>query len=227
MENYICYLCGDPIEQSPKNNSMILSMDHVPPKQFYPKGIRDNEDLNLRKLPSHKKCNEDYKLDEEYFYHSMYPAVERSNPNMAKLMYEDLLRRSEKPQTQILARKLLQNIGFITKGGIHLPKGIVEFALDEYRIQRIVLKIAIGLLYEETSEYMPLENAKDIRLCLGEEEVPKLYQLVFNASLIKGEYQKVFSYKYFEFDANHLLCMLFWESFMFCVFFKSPSIVNS
>jgi hypothetical protein len=132
MKKYICYLCGDPIEQSPKNDSMILSMDHVPPKQFYPKGIHENEDLTLRLLPSHKKCNEDYKLDEEYFYHCMHPAVERSNPNMAKLMYEDLLRRSEKPQTQILARKLLQNIGFLTKGGIHLPAGYYSLAFLQF-----------------------------------------------------------------------------------------------
>ncbi len=154
----------------------------------------------------------------------MYPAVQRSNPNMAKLMFEDLLRRSEKPQTQILARKLLRNTGFITKGGIHLPAGTVEIALDGYRMQRVVLKIAIGLLYEETSEYVPLGNAKDIRLCENEEDVPELYQLVFNASLIKGAYHKVFSYKYFEFDANHLLCMLFWGSFMFCVCFESRAI---
>ena len=43
----ICYLCGDPIERNPKDDSMKLSLDHVPPRQFYPKGIRENENLNL------------------------------------------------------------------------------------------------------------------------------------------------------------------------------------
>ena len=216
MKKDICYLCGKPIERK-------RSKDHVPPKQFYPEEIRVREKLNLLKLSAHEECNGDYKLDEEYFYAGMYPAVGRYNSNMAKLMYKDLLRRSEKPQIQILARKILQNSGSITKGGLHLPAGIVQVELDEYRIQRVVLKIARGLLYEEMGEYMPLDNAKDIRFCESEEEVPELYRLVFKASPTKGAYQKVFSYKYFEFDANHLLCLLFWGSFMYCVCFESPA----
>jgi len=224
---FICYLCGCTIQKIPENDQMSLSMDHVPPKQFYPKQLRKNEDLNLQLVPSHKSCNEDYKLDEEYFYHCMYPVVERYNPNMARLMYVDLLRRSQKVQTQIIARKLLQNIKFITEGGIHLPAGVVQFAIEEYRIQRVALKIARGLLYLETNRYMPLENAKDIRLCLGEEEVPELYRLVFKASLLKGACRKIFSYKYFEFDTHHLFCMLFWESFMFCTCFDSPGITSA
>jgi len=220
--NSICYLCGNPIERNPKDNHMTLSMDHVPPKQFFPKKIRKTETLNFQRIPSHKKCNEDYKLDEEYFYHCMYPAVEKVNPNMAKIMYEDLLRRSQKKQTQIIARKLLQNFRFVTDGGIYLPSGIVQFSIDNYRIQRIALKIARGLIYNETGKYMPSKNAKDFRLCLREDEVPELYNLSFKASPIKGVCPKVFSYKYFEFDNHHLLSMFYWESFMSCTLFDSP-----
>ena len=206
---------------------MILSMDHVPPKQFYPKGIRENEDLNLRLLPSHKKCNEDYKNDEEYFYHCMYAAVERCNQKMAKLIYDDLQRRADKPQTKAMARRLLKDFKKVTDGGIHLPDGIVQFAIDEYRIQRVTLKIAQGLVYLETNRYMPLENAKDIRLCLEENEVPELYQLSFKASPIKGACPQVFSYRYFKFDTNHLLSMFFWESFMFCTLFDEAVVSGS
>ncbi len=60
----ICYLCGKEIDSKLNNNPMELSMDHVPPKQFYPKPVRKIENLNLNIAPSHKTCNEDYKQDE-------------------------------------------------------------------------------------------------------------------------------------------------------------------
>ncbi len=209
----ICYLCSQKLEAD-------ISDDHVPPKQFFPKKLRTTSKFNLLTVPSHKKCNEGYKNDEEYFYHCMYAAVERCNQKMAKLIYDDLQRRANKPQTQAMARRLIKNFKKVTDGGIHLPDRIVQFAIDEYRIQRVALKIARGLLYLETNRYIPLENAKDIRLCLEENEVPELYQLSFKGSSIKGACPQVFSYRYFTFDTNHLLSMLFWESFMFCTLFE-------
>jgi hypothetical protein len=67
LSTYICYLCGKVIENKPKDDPMGLSWDHVPPKQFYPKQIRETQNLNLDLVPSHKMCNENYKKDEEYF----------------------------------------------------------------------------------------------------------------------------------------------------------------
>lgn len=219
----ICYLCGDIIQETREDAKMAISMDHVPPKQFFPKKLRTTMNSNLQVAPSHKKCNEDYKKDEEYFYTCMYSAVNRYNPKMAQLIYDDLKRRADKPQMQAMARRLLKNFKKVTDGGIHLPPGTVQLAIDEYRIQRVALKIARGLLYLETNRYMPLENAKDIRLCLGENEVPELYQLTFKTSPIKGVWRQVFSYKYLEFDTHHLLSMLFWESFMFCTLFDEAN----
>ena len=40
-------------------------MDHVPPKQFFPKSVRtESIRKNLWKVPAHKQCNGEYKLDE-------------------------------------------------------------------------------------------------------------------------------------------------------------------
>jgi hypothetical protein len=216
----ICYLCGQKLDTD-------MSDDHVPPKQFFPKKLRTKIKFNLQTAPSHKKCNGDYKNDEEYFYHCMYAAVERCNQKMAKSIYDDLQRRANKPQTRAMARRLLKDFKKVTEGGIHLPDGIVQFAVDEYRIQRVALKIAQGLVYLETNRHMPLENAKDIRLCLEENEVPELYQLGFRASPIKGSCPQVFSYRYFKFDTNHLLSMFFWESFMFCTLFDEAIVTRS
>ena len=55
------------IKAKSENDPMGLSMDHVPPRQFYMKQIRATQNLNLDVAPSHKNCNEAYKEDEEYF----------------------------------------------------------------------------------------------------------------------------------------------------------------
>ena len=75
-----CYLCGQPITDSIPDSPDALSMDHVPPKQYYPKSVRKEANLNLWKVPAHKRCNGEYKLDEEYFYHNLYPLVQNANP---------------------------------------------------------------------------------------------------------------------------------------------------
>ncbi len=53
----ICYLCGEPLDED-------IDRDHVPPKQFYAKGIRKKHDPNLFILPVHSSCNKAYQKDE-------------------------------------------------------------------------------------------------------------------------------------------------------------------
>lgn len=136
----ICYLCGKPIEGK-------SSDDHVPPKQFYPKEIRKSENLNLQLVPSHKQCNNCFKDDEEYFYASLYPLVDKYNPDMACRVFRDFARRCQRPQLRAMIRRILSHASGTTKGGIHLPEGIVEINVDLCRIQRIAGKIARGALF--------------------------------------------------------------------------------
>ncbi len=43
----VCCFGGHKIPANPANPDDALSMDHVPPKQFYPKEIRSAENPNL------------------------------------------------------------------------------------------------------------------------------------------------------------------------------------
>jgi len=222
----ICYLCGKSIENAE------LSYDHVPPVAFYPKDIRAG--LNLQVAPSHKKCNEDYRKDEEYFQHAFIIEVLNQRPPITSHLERDFLRRAEKPQTPAMIRRILKGVSNITPGGIHLPSGILQVEIDRLRIERIVLKIARGLFYIENKNFVPLQNAKDIRFCLNENEVPERYKLCWLATKLSGAYPKVFSYKYFntckysasgkypELDKLHLYTLRFWEAVMFCVAFEYP-----
>ena len=221
-----CYLCGMGIEKAE------LSDDHVPPKAFYPKDIRDG--LNLQTAPSHKKCNEDYRKDEEYFQHAFLVEVLNKRPSIVSHLVRDFSRRAEKSQTPAMIRRVLKGVSNITPGGIYLPSGMLQVGIDQLRTERIVLKIARGLFYIENKNFVPLQNAKDIRLCLNENEVPELYKLYWPATKPSGAYPKVFSYKYFntckysalgkypELDRLHLYTLLFWEAVMFCVAFECP-----
>jgi len=210
----ICYLCGTSIERDQ------LSKEHVPPKAFYPKNIRAG--LNFQVLPTHKNCNNSYKNDEEYFQHAFLIEVLNQKSPITKQILSDFQRRSRKPQMPALMRKILKGISNITSGGIHLPKEILQVEIDQLRIERVVLKIVRGLFYIENSHFLPLENAKDIRFCINESEVPELYRLYWPHTELRSVCPDVFSYKYFRFKNLHLYSLMFWKAIMSCVAFEEP-----
>jgi hypothetical protein len=216
MMSKVCYLCGNTIESKLNNDPMGLSMDHVPPKQFYLKQIRERENLNLQLAPSHKKCNEDYKLDGEYFYHSLYPIVADNNPKMGNIFLQDMKRRSQKPQTPAMVREILSMKFTTTEGGIHLPKGKVGIYRDELRLQRVAAKIVRGILFLSTGRYFEYKQIIDMRFCINESELIELYRIAWQTSPISGVYPNVFSYKHFFLDGFHYLSMVFWGAFMVC-----------
>lgn len=195
-------------------------MDHVPPQQFYAKEIRRSANLNLWKVPTHKRCNAAYREDEEYFYHALWPVVQDNNPKMGQVMHRDTARRIHNPQTPALLRSLLKTYTPITDGGIHLPHGVVQFKVSEIRLQRVVIKIAQGLFYLDHDRYIPRGNCKDIRMCLNISEVPEMYQLSWRGVSAKAVLPEAFSYQHFKVETLHLFSLLFWEAFLFCMAFR-------
>jgi len=226
--NEICYLCGNGIEKD------RLARDHVPPIAFYPKNVRAG--LNLQVAPSHKECNEAYREDEEYFQHAFFVEVLNQQPPITAHLKNDFLRRAQKTQTPAMIRKILKETFNVTPGGIHLPSNKYVMTIDQARIERVVLKIIRGLFYLENKNFLPLENAKDMRLCLDENDVPDMYKHYWPAVEPSGVDPRVFSYKYFntckyslsgkypELDKFHLYSLLFWEAIMFCVTFEYPAL---
>ena len=209
--NQICYLCGNQIEGK-------TTYDHVPPKQFYPKEIRENVDMNLQLAPSHEQCNNSYKDDEEYFYASLYPIVKKNNPSMAKLIFRDFARRCRQPQMPAVLREIFSEASQTTQGGIKLPNGIVEINLDLYKLERIACKIARGILYLYEDIFIPEVNIVDIRICSEVNEVPEMYQISWKIDRnIKGALLDVFSFKYIEYKGHYIITMDFWKTLKFCI----------
>ncbi len=222
-EKSFCCLCGQPIQDCHPDSDDALSMDHVPPKQFFPKPVRLEDNLNLWKVPTHKRCNGEFKLDEEYFYHNLYPLVQNENGQMGTLLLQDLRRRAAKPQTPVLIRGLLKRCKNHSPGGILLPPGVFHVSVENHRIQRIAVKIACGIFYHQHQRFMPRGNCKDIRICKSPEDVPEMYELSWYFGDLVTVCPKVFSYRTAPLDGRHYVSLLFWEAFMFCMVFDDPN----
>lgn len=242
----ICCLCGQPGTGQDK-----ITREHVPPKQFYPKSLRDG--LNLWTVPTHSSCNAQSKDDEEYFYHALYPLVANANQPMARLLFDDLRRRAAKPQTPKLLRSIMRNARSKTAKGIILPPGVLQLPASEYRLQQVAIKIGRCLFYRDHKRVMPLANCKDIRLCEREDNVPELYLLSWEMSKLNvnelaestrsnviavtetdagaplSECRRVFDYRsaFLEEQHLHLYTLRFWESFVFCMAFEEPNAAHS
>jgi len=218
---YICYLCGKAIESNLKNDPMEMSMDHIPPKQFYPKPVRAMQNLNLNLAPSHKRCNENYKQDEEYFYHSLYPVIAINNPPMGSLCSQDIQRRAQKPQTLNIIQKILSTAVTTTEGGIHLPDGLSRFTLDGGRIERVAAKVARGILFLSTERYFEEDQITGIDFYAKPSEIIEPYRLALQSNPLAGVYPDVFAHSHINFNGFRLLLMLFWKAFMFCITVKN------
>jgi hypothetical protein len=222
IDTSTCCLCGDPIESDAATPGDALSMDHVPPKQFYPKELRIDRNPDLWLTPTHRRCNEGYRKDEEYFYHAMYAVVRKNNEQMGQTILRDFSRRTHKPQTPAMMRNIRKTFTTVTEGGIHLPPGIVEFSVDKARSERVVTKIVQGLFYLDRGVHMPRHNCRDIRMCVDESDIPEFYTLLRQGAESKMVCRDVFSFRRFQFEDLHFFSMVFWESLVFCCAFEDP-----
>ena len=221
-DNTICCLCGEPITCRDSESDYALSMDHVPPRQFYPKSTRKEKNLDLWVVPTHRRCNGDYKNDEEYFYHALYPLAKAGSPLTGQTIFRDLTRRAAQPQTRVLIRGLLNTSRTETSGGILLPPGVVQLSVDEHRIQRVAIKIARGLFFRKHGVFMPRDNCKDIRLCESKEDVPEIYAISWQLGEMAAVSPDIFSCTEASCDGLQYWTLVFWEAFAFCLAFEDP-----
>jgi hypothetical protein len=212
--NQICYLCGLAIEKD-------VCRDHVPPKQFYAKVLRQNHSPNLFTLPVHSTCNSAYQKDEDYFVHSIAPLTKGSYSGNE--IWKDITHQFQRPQGQIIGQMIRKEFEK-RPSGLYLPGGKVVKRFDADRIWRIVWKIARGLFYKEHNRYLPEDTPKLFKVVSVGEEPPAKFEAVRN-SPSRGQYPAVFDYKYIvipELDNIHFWAMLFWDRLITLIAFHDP-----
>lgn len=213
-----CSLCGEQIRTKAE-----LSVEHVPPKLFYPKALQGTIRERFWTVPSHQMCNEAHKLDEEYFYHSLMPLVLNENAEgMGKVLLDDLRERKKNPQTAEMIKWLLGEMKSESAGGIILPPSIRRFTVNHVRIENVVLKIAQCIYFMEHGKFLPKFPCKHCELI---EKIPDL-QPLFRVLLENGKpysvVPEVFNYRYLCIDGVHAFGFMFWAGFMFCLAFDDP-----
>jgi hypothetical protein len=216
-QSAICYLCGQPIDRRDD-----LDMDHVPPKQFYPKEVRESRNLNLWRLPTHKRCNGSFSKDEDYFYVTLFALVSNAGSDMAHIIQSDISRRAAKPQTRAIARRFLKTVR-TEVDGIHLPPGTFAAHVELSRIERVAIKITRGLSYRDHKRYLPVESCKDFRICLREDDVPEFYRLYLPYGEPKTVVPEVLFYKSVHLDNIYTISLFLWQAFMIGMTFESTA----
>jgi hypothetical protein len=190
----ICYLCGEPIEKQDGDK------DHVIAKQFYLKRLRRKFNLNkILTLPTHKKCNEEYQQDEDYFFLTL-GGVADDNP-ITKEVWHELRKRVRRPESKKINQKILSQIELRpkTQGGIDVPYAAMHF--DRKRVDHVLWKITRGLYWVEFKQILRKDKPFTIdpihpeHTGLNPAPVSQLWVFVRNQEE-HGEYGKIFAYKY-------------------------------
>ena len=212
----ICALCGLEIEKAEK------TVEHVPPKLFYPKALRPAIKEPFWTVPSHKKCNESYRLDEEYFYYFLMPLVMNTNSETGQVLMDDLRERRKNPQTASMIQWLLAEMKSETAGGISLPPSVRRFNVNTARVQNVALKISQCIYFREHEKFLPKFPCKHCELCETIEDLQPLYRVILEHVKPYSIAPDMFNYRYACVDGVHHFGFMFWAGFMFCLAFDDP-----
>jgi hypothetical protein len=200
-----CYLCGKPLEEP-------TSVDHVPPKLFFPDEIRKKyKTTELLTIRVHHACNQEWRMDEEYFVQTLIPLAGGSES-------ADAARRQS-------LRKYMhgKNVPLVTQvmkefrreiGGVHLPANKVAKLIDTNRAYRVIWKLVRGLHFHHTGEILPIDWDMSCTITAPNQEPPEYVVPFLQSVESRGRYQAVFAYafkKFPEVHDLHIWAFLLWD----------------
>ena len=212
---YICYLCGQQLDKKIDN-------DHIPPRQFYATHIRKVHSPNLFTLPVHKKCNQAYQKDEDYFVHSIAPLTIDSYSGAA--IWRDILKRRTRTAGNRLHEMVFKEFD-PNPSGLILPDNKVLKRFDGTRVWRVVWKITRGLFFKEYGKILPENTLRSYKIySVGEEPIEESKYVIGTQS--RGQYPAIFDYKHIsapQLNNFHLWAFLFWDKLIMQVAFHDPN----
>jgi hypothetical protein len=210
----LCYLCGEVLAGP-------ATKDHVPPRLFYPKLFRETENPNLLTLPTHRACNEEYRLDEEYLVATLLPIVAFTDAGHELL--SERAAQFHRGKTQPLMRKVLGEFE-LRPSGMILPPGQVVKRFEAGRVDRVLWKITRGLFFAHHSEVLPESTPRNILSVRGNENLPGIAAALENAESL-GVMPNVFDYRFARIDeveGMYLWALRLWEYFTIFVGHHAP-----
>lgn len=205
-------------------------MDHVPPRCFFASlVITELKPDNLWTLPTHVKCNNAFKDDEEYFVETMRLRVGNTWAGGA-LQLDFLGRVTKRDETRRLFGKTFREIvwqPFTTPTG--RGANIVGLRHDEVRTKRVCWKIIRGLFFKEYERLLPEDTAISFWHFFSLADPPEESWPWWQAASGAGAYPycRVFDYRFQTGKdtetGDEWWAFRLWESLIYVVGFPSPT----
>jgi hypothetical protein len=202
-----CYLCRKPLEEP-------TSPDHVPPKLVFPEDLRKKYKLTeLLTIRVHHACNQEWRLDEEYFIHTLLPFARGTESGDAAAAQS--FRKYKAGRNVPLINMVMDEFKHVVKG-VHLPANRVAKLIDANRFHDVLYKIVRGLHFHHTGEILAPIWSITYTVTAPNEPPPDFFVAYAESGrgLIRGKYPSIFAYmfdKFPEVNDLHFWAFLLWD----------------
>jgi hypothetical protein len=197
----ICYLCGKPLGRD-------RTRDHVPPQSFFPPALRRQKNFSrLDTVWAHAKCNGAFKIDEQYFFHSLAPLARRTEAGPA--IWNAIDKPIITPHELRLRRQIAGEFSVDRWGRVHKT-------FDQKRIYRIIRKIIRGLWFLRFHTVLSNDLRCDIRVYDPNNRPPQVLLNAIESEPSWGFYPEVFFFKALRSDEQPIQAWTFvlWDWFV-------------
>jgi hypothetical protein len=126
----------------------------VPPKLFSPEDLRKKYKLTeLLTIRVRHACNQEWRLDEEYFIHTLLPFARGTESGDAAASANTRAGRNVP-----LINMVMDEFKLVVKG-VHLPAKRAAKMIDANRFHDVLYKIVRGLHFHHTGKFSPRSGA--------------------------------------------------------------------
>jgi c-di-AMP phosphodiesterase-like protein len=201
-----CYMCG----------STSTSVEHAPPKGFFPIGMRDQ----LITVPSCSLHNEDTSMDDEYVRNIITMSIENNQTSINHFLDKSFKSFKRNPA-------LTSNIIGTLKEVSHKDLSAKSFQIDRPRFDRVIRKIAYALYFHEFGqswERLLAVTTNQLRMSdMSNDHLGDIFDTLtedLDSLVMKGNNQLVFQYSFIDFGDSSFdkaLFMIFYEGFPFWI----------
>lgn len=149
-----CYICG---------RAKPDSKDHVPPKNLF----LPEDRVNLNTVFAHKRCNEEYSKDDEYFRWFVLLSAYWVSEKGRRLWHERFIHGVRKPAQSKFRKHLIDSlhpVEMIDDRGIPTRSNIEASFVDASRVKRVLQRITAGLFYKDFGAAFPRIDHADVEV---------------------------------------------------------------
>ena len=207
-----CYMC----------NNESTSVDHAPPKGFFPIDMRNN----LITVPACQLHNEDMSKDDEYARNIITMSIE-NNQTAIDLFFDKVYRSYQRhPGLVNPIKESLKDVSFYRTNA-------KSFVINRPRFDRVIRKIAYGLFYHEfkhTWDRLLAVTTNQIKMAdMNNDHLGEIFDSLtddLNELVLKGNNPLVFQYAFIDSGPGLFekgLFLVFFEGFPFWIIPEASS----